>query len=159
MFKLNKIFLTITIVLTGLFGCNEIEINTKVAPNGKLTRLISVSGDSSGVGESGYPIPNDSSWTIKGEKNPDDPKKLLWTISKIYKNENELNEDFVKQDGVLFIDSKVEVDKKFRWIYTYYTYQETVQELGPILVFPDSASMLVYRAKRDTIDDIEKWLK
>jgi hypothetical protein len=154
---LNRLILTFAIFLIGFSGCKEINTSTRVGPNGHLTRIISVKGDSAGIGESGYPIPNDSTWTIEKELVPDDSTKMVWTFLKTYKNATDLNADFVQNDSVLHINSYVKFSKKFRWIYTYYSYQETIQELGPLLVFPDSTSMLVYQAKRDTIDDIERW--
>lgn len=150
----------VAVILLGfvlLGGCKKITVTTTVHPDGSLDRAVLVSGDSTGTGSSGFPIPADDSWLVTTTVDSTDSSKIWWSFTRHYENVSKLNADFGGHGEKLLITSTSEFNKKFRWFFTYYFFEETIQPLGPMFIFPDSAARFSYDAKRDSLEDIEKW--
>ena len=132
-----------TIILT-LSGCIEFyKIKTKVNTDGSLERSIIVKGDSSSIFKGKIKVPVDSSWNIstkwEHETQADSSvrKKYIYTASKVFTNYNELNQFLdVPKDTLGMARVETSLAKKFRWLFTYYTYTEKYYKSIPFNHYP-----------------------
>jgi hypothetical protein len=110
-------FVSITIlVLLIASGCKkDKKITTKINSDGSCVRTIVVNpvSDTS----SSFPVPTDKSWEARLEG---DTEKV-YVASKKFDDVNQMNNEY-KRAKKVGIDIKFE--KKFRWFFTYFSYQE-----------------------------------
>jgi hypothetical protein len=121
-----------------LSGCQEIQITTRIEPNGSLERIIVVEGDSSGV-EAGYPIPDDPSWSVEVVAGPEDEesKPFLHTYRKRFRSVRQLNREIAGTgEPELRITSRAELTRRYRWFSTILTYRERYEPYYPFRTIP-----------------------
>jgi hypothetical protein len=119
-------------------GCQEIQITTRIEPNGSLERIIIVEGDSSGV-EAGYPIPDDPSWSVEIVAGPEeeDSKPFLHTFRKRFRSVRALNREIAGTgEPELRITSRAELTRRYRWFSTILTYRERYEPYYPFRTLP-----------------------
>jgi hypothetical protein len=133
--KFYLIIAFLIILLTGN-GCRDYSTKTKINSDGSCERTVVVSGDSSdvaGVAALPFPIPIDSTWRIERKKDPESKDKFLYTAVKKFDDVNILNREYQKAGK---IGVSIKFEKKFRWFYTYYNYEETYKAYFPFRIIP-----------------------
>ena len=105
-------------------GCKKEKKTTTIINNdGSCVRTIAVNpvSDTSST----FPIPTDKSWDIHLEGDTD---KSFIAVKK-FDDVNRLNNEYrrAKKAGI-----DITFEKKFRWFFTYFSYQETYKPLLPI---------------------------
>jgi hypothetical protein len=128
---------------TLFWGCLEYEITTRVMPDGRMSRIIIVKGDSTDIFTGSFRVPADSSWTlatrheIRNHRDIKEEKVFVYEATKEFKSYNDLNAYFYNDTSFSDHTSvKVNLDKRFRWFYTYYVYTETYSMLFPFRSVP-----------------------
>ncbi|MBN2000552.1 hypothetical protein JW935_23590 [candidate division KSB1 bacterium] len=135
---MKKYYILAMCILCAICGCREISVTTTVNTDGSLERVVTT-GDSSGVANSVYPIPTDSSWTITYHETKDDSDNVekKYKAVKTFKNIAELNKYLeCKGDTIPRMGIKVDLNKKFRWFYTFFEYTETYKSFNQFHKLP-----------------------
>ena len=115
------------IVLLTMLGssCKTVNIKPILGSDASIVRQISVSGDSSGADETAYPFPQNGSWLMSRKRDDNDSTKYTYLISNNFSNIDELNAELDYRADSIKINAISQMDKKFRWFYTYYHYEES----------------------------------
>lgn len=148
-------------LLLSLFLCNsckKVTIKTILNWDTSFQRTISVSGDSTGADETAYPFPQDGSWNMLRHKEDD---SYTYVIQKDFSNVDELNKELAYREDTVQVNAFVKLDKKFRWFYTYYRYEETFFKIFPFTGadmqdFVTESELATYRAGKDSTDIEER---
>jgi hypothetical protein len=141
----------ITIFLFTGYSCNhEQRTTTKINSDGSCMRTIVVNpvSDTS----SSFPIPTDKSWEVRFEG---DTEKV-YVASKSFDDVNQMNNEY-RRLGKVGIDLKFE--KKFRWFFTYFSYQETYKPCLQIQRIPIRTFLTKEEYTRYENGDTSKALK
>ena len=113
-------------------GCKKIEIRTQVHEDGSLERIVTV--DSSAVNWCAYPVPRGGDWTV--EFNEDESGDTVYVARRLFRDAAELNGEFDRSaEDSLRINSRVELDVKFRWFTTRLIYRERFMLFSPFRHF------------------------
>jgi hypothetical protein len=166
--KRKTMFLgTAVLALIMIAGCKEFTITTRIFPDGSLERTVAVNGDSSSIVNTGYPVPLDSTWTVSQtfEQNKEKEGKLdtLFTIHKKFRRAADLNRELAMEgDTIPRVRVTVELKKRFRWFYTFYTFRETVHAFSPfkklsITDYLTENEMDMLFSEEDTLNIEEKY--
>jgi len=118
----------IVLVLLTVSGCKkDKKTTTKINSDGSCVRTVVINpvSDTS----SSFPIPTDISWEIRLEG---DTEKV-YIARKRFDDVNQMNNEY-KRPNKVGIDLKFE--KKFRWFFTYFIYQETYKPCFQIQRIP-----------------------
>jgi hypothetical protein len=111
------------ILLAALPGCKkDKKIITKISSDGSCVRTVAVTPPSDT--SASFPIPMDHSWDFRVEG---DTEKT-YVASKRFENVNQLNDEY-RRSGK--IGTEIKFEKKFRWFFTYFQYQETYKACFP----------------------------
>jgi hypothetical protein len=113
----------IAIFMFSGYSCNhEQKTTTIINSDGSCERTVFVKSveDTS----SSFPAPTDKSWNIRAEGD----SGKVYVASKRFDDVNKMNNDY-RDTNKVGIDIKFE--KKFRWFYTYFDYQETYKSYFP----------------------------
>ncbi len=130
----NHLFaINIAILLLISAGCKEYTTKTKINPDGSCERIVIVEGDTSNIAGLPFPIPTDKSWKIEKKRSEKDSTKVVYTAEKKFTDVNNLNIEYRNQSK---IGVKINFEKKFRWFYTYYEYEETYMSYFPFKLTP-----------------------
>ena len=112
-------------------GCKTITIRTILRSDDSLVRQITVAGDSTGIGDTGYPIRLHEPWSVSKVRDENDNNTYIYTISSSFSDIDELNEEIEYRGDSLQVNSSAELTKRFCWFYTFYRYQETFYAFSP----------------------------
>jgi hypothetical protein len=126
------LFIVLAIIVP---GCKkELKTRTKINSDGSCERIVFVkeATKSTDLNDVSFPFPTDTSWKIRFEKLEGDTQNS-YIAQKTFDNVNQLNTEYGKQ-GKIPIEIKFE--KKFRWFFTYFTYQETYKWFSPFQRIP-----------------------
>ncbi len=138
--KLQYLLLGFALLLILSTGCHDVEIVTRIFPNGSILRSISMPGDSTKIYDSAYPMPSDTSWQVTSKTRKRDSNDFVYTVTIYSRNASEINKDLLSlPDTVLYIRPVVKLEKRFRWFYTFFSYYETYKAHG--LQFSNSDSL------------------
>lgn len=130
----NHLFaINIAILLLISAGCKEYTTKTKINPDGSCERIVIVEGDTTNIAGLPFPIPVDKSWKIEKKKSEKDSYKVIYTAAKQFADVNDLNAEYRNQNK---IGVKINFEKKFRWFYTYFEYEETYKSFYPFKLTP-----------------------
>lgn len=146
--------------LLGSPGCLEQKVKTTVAADGSCERTITVSADSGRRPDTKLPLPVDTNWSVRWEKEDSLHKDgFAWTASRKYPSLTALAEDttLLLQPGKIQIT--IEADRAFRWFYTYIRYRETYHRFSPWNRVPPTAVMTADEIKRFTAGEENDTLK
>lgn len=116
-------------MMVSLSGCLDIFFKTEVHPNGQIDKTIVLEGDSTSILDNYVPAVKDNSWDSKWEDIEDDKKRL--TLTKSFKNFKEFNIVMNPDDSIPKIRMEAELNKKFRWFFSYIEYKETLLSINP----------------------------
>jgi len=129
----TNIFIKILIVLTVLFivGCGyKYEVKTVINSDGSCQRTLIVSSDNliDKFYEDNYPIPIDTTWNLvlETDTNENGDTVFVYKVTKFFESVNQLNQLYT-MDSIL--ERSVKLEKRFRWFYTFFDYQETYKKL------------------------------
>ena len=126
----NPFIAIITFVMLTASDCNhKYKTTTKINSDGSCERTVVVKSVSDTA--SSYPVPTDKSWEIRVER--DSVKEEVFFASKRFDDVNQMNNEYKRAEKV-GIDLKFE--KKFRWFFTYFSYQETYKPCFQIQRIP-----------------------
>jgi len=110
-------------------GCKDIETTTEIYADGSCKRTVVIQGDSSAVFESAYPVPTDSTWTIETI----DTSKFTYIASKKFDKVADLDKELnYCRDKTTELTIIPELNKKFRWFYTIFSYKETYKTFNKL---------------------------
>ncbi len=123
--------------LAMLMSCKDIQVTTRVYPDGSCQRTIACTADSGHVPQNAYPIPQDSTWQSGFIRHFKDSTKKAYQAVKRFSSVTELHDFYQTQrDSVLAFHCQIKLDKKFRWFYTYLTFRETWQAYNQLKRIP-----------------------
>lgn len=123
-------------------------------PDGRILRTVVVKGDSTDIFSGSFLVPSDSSWAIstrlesRSEKDVGESKVFVYEAKKEFRDFRELNREFFSDSSITdHIAIRVNLEKKFRWIYHHYVYTETYYKLFPFHSEPVSDYLTDYELK------------
>ncbi|NJD21124.1 MAG: hypothetical protein FIA82_00420 [Melioribacter sp.] len=132
-----KYYLTLlTFVLSMILsfsGCREYKTTTKINSDGSCDRTVIVKDKTVLPDSIVFPIPADKSWKIERTKAKDDSTQTIYKATKHFDDVNSINNEYLDKSK---IGIRTNLDKKFRWFYTYFTYEETYQSFFPFKKIP-----------------------
>lgn len=140
-----KSFFVIFVLLL-MNSCYDYIITTKVNADGSIDRIIKVKvlkSDSGSFDEGSIIVPSDSSWEITRDweytesEEGDSVKKYVLTARKHFESFEDLNKE-LNQDTSDFshVKNKVNLEKRFRWFFTYFKFSETFHRYFPFNYYP-----------------------
>lgn len=150
------IYSMIILALISFGGCNEsYKSTTKINNDGSCEKIITVRADSSYIFSSFFPIPTDKSWDPQFKILEKDTQKVF-VVHKTFDDVNKINDEYKNKDkaGV-----EVKFEKKFRWFFTYFSYQETYKAYSPFNKIPLSSYLTKKEFARYEKGDTSKTLK
>ena len=131
--KTNKLIIGLIVLISMLFSaCVDIEVTTVLNSDGSLDRIVEVNSSSELKDYANLPFPIDSSWQIsyKLDTTAKD-KKHNYIFKKHYSSVDEMNNDYQNiANSLSKFNRKVKIENKFRWFYTYITYEEKYEKLA-----------------------------
>ena len=153
----NHLFaINIAILLLISAGCKEYTTKTKINPDGSCERIVIVEGDTASIVDLPFPIPTDKSWKIEKKKSEKDSYKVVYSAEKRFADVNDLNAEYRNQSK---IGVKINFEKKFRWFYTYYEYEETYKSYFPYKMIPLNEYLTAEEYQKFLDGDTTKILK
>lgn len=125
-----KAFLLLITAAILAAGCREINVSTKINSDGSVVRSIKIYSDDADARNHLFPYVIDSSWTESKQENAKENKDLF-TYTKQYNGFEDYNTEF-KNAG----NSSSFIQKKFRFFYTYYRFQENYKSYNEFNLIP-----------------------
>jgi len=124
-----SLLLTISFMLS---SCREVNVKTKVNSDGSFSRIITVSGDSSGVVRMDFPYPIDSTWITEMSRDTIDSTQFIRTYTRHYRNDDLLQQEIKNDTGWWRkIERSIEISKRFRFFYSFVSYKEIYKAANP----------------------------
>jgi hypothetical protein len=123
----------IAVAVLNFAGCNEdYKSTTKINTDGSCERIILVKADSAFIHNGFFHVPADKSWDPQLKSAGKDTQKVF-IVKKSFNNVNDINDEYKKRNkaGV-----EINFEKKFRWFFTYYSYNETYKAYNPFNRIP-----------------------
>jgi len=114
-------------------GCREYKTSTRINSDGSCERTVTVKDNAVEPDSIIFPIPTDNSWKIERTKAKDDTTQIIYSATKHFDDVNSVNNEYKNKDK---IGLSVNLDKKFRWFYTYFDYEEVYQSYFPFKKIP-----------------------
>jgi hypothetical protein len=117
----------IVTLAAALSGCLEIETTTRVHTDGRLTRTVIVSGDTSDFSKIRMSMFGlDSGWTVLSDSMQHEKERKL-TLQREFDGAESASRALagipMEKQGI-----SIRLDKRFRWFTTLYRYEETWQK-------------------------------
>ena len=128
--KRSSIFgMLLLVVLSG--GCNNTyTVKTKINPDGSFEKTIVCEGDSLGIYKLPLPFVFKDGWKIDTRKETDKQTKFITTAQKTYASIEELQAEAARGSDSAKLAIVSRIEKRFRWFFTYYTYEEKIPAFG-----------------------------
>jgi len=127
--RISMIGLLLLVLLSG--GCNtKYSVKTRIHPDGSFEKTIVCEGDSLGIYELSLPFDLSDGWNMEIRRKTDGSDGFITTATKRYPSLEDLQKEYARglDSSKLRIVSSIE--KRFRWFFTYYTYEETIPAFG-----------------------------
>lgn len=150
------------VILTAAFllpGCLEQETTTTIHPDGTCERVIVIRDDGPVFPRGIFPIAVDSSWDTACVRVRDSQNNYRWTLTKRFPSYEDLAREYAGVGDTGKIHVKVRVEKRFRWFYTYFEYEETYARFSRYNLIPPSAVLNEDEILRYTYGDTSRALK
>ena len=129
------------VLLSG--SCLDYTVTTSVNRDGSIHRMYEVRGDSTGVFGGSLLIPSGKDWKISHEytyKDREDSlsekSQYVYKASKTFSTAKELNDWITRDTSRFTIKPKVDLNRRFRWFFTYFDYTETYPMTFPFKNIP-----------------------
>jgi hypothetical protein len=136
----NLCFLAV-LFLSG--SCLDFTVKTSVNRDGTIYRQYAVRGDSADVFNGSLMVPSGDRWQIDhvyDHKEKDDStsekSQYVYTASRKFENVTELNDWLDSDTSSGTVKVKINLEKRFRWFYTYYDYKEVFPMSFPFVKLP-----------------------
>ena len=123
-------------------GClDTYDVTTVVSADGTCERVITLKRDSRKLPSGAFPVPVDSSWTCAWSETTkatttggpgSGRREYIYSAKKRFSDFEELSREYPPQRDPANLSIRVRVEKKFRWFYTYYVYDETYERFDPL---------------------------
>ncbi len=127
-----KSSLILAILMFILPGCLNIQFITDVHRDGSISQMIVFEGDSTEITKARFALMNEPDW--KKEWTRIDKEKSKLVVTKEFRSVKELNASMNPADtSLLLIRVNSTLDKKFRWFFTRFTFEETIQRANPFI--------------------------
>ncbi len=127
-----KTSLILAILFLAMPGCLTIWFTTDVHPDGSIGKNIVFEGDSAEIVDVQLALIKSGDWKKEWSKIEKDKWKM--TISKEFKSVNDLNSITNPPDSnLLGIRINSTLQRKFRWFFTRYIYEETILMANPFI--------------------------
>lgn len=127
----------LVVFLIFLCSCKEITIRTHIFRDGSCQRTVEVKSESKDVSGSGFPIPTDASWQIETERDKKDTTLFIYRATKKFAGFTDLISEYeYKKDTTLQVHLDIQIEKRFRWFYTFFDYQEIYRAYNPYALVP-----------------------
>ncbi|MBN2414706.1 hypothetical protein JXO52_02640 [bacterium] len=134
---MKKLYLSAALLLLLAAGCKEITTETTICRDGSCLRTVTIRQGGSESETAAYPFPSDSSWRITVVPDSTDKDKVISRAERLFPDVAALREWYAARDtGDVRISISVDLEKKFRWFYTYFVYRETWNRLNPFPPVP-----------------------
>jgi hypothetical protein len=114
-------------------GCLEVETTSYVHPDGRIERVVVVSGDSGEVAGGEFLVPVDSSWSLVRETTTG--QRVVLTFRKTFDSDTDLGRSLAGERGKT-LPITLRLERRFRWFMTEYRYEETCGRLAPFDLVP-----------------------
>jgi len=153
-------------LLLTMLGCKkEYKTITKINPDGTCERTLIVTTGSQNTDNSILPLPYDSTWQQKWVKDSASDGDYILTAKKSFKTYDDLSMLYNGINKPSMMKVNLKIDKKFRWFFTYYYYDEKYNMFNlfnkvPISNYLTQKELNSYIAgeKEDSINTkINKW--
>jgi hypothetical protein len=117
-----------------LQGCDEKNyfITTIVSIEGAIDRMVEWRGVSDSSKWAQLPIPVDSTWHVSFKPATKGDSISVLSVSKHFASFDELTLEYARHKDPAKVHVRVNVDRRFRWFYTYYDYAETYADPHPL---------------------------
>jgi hypothetical protein len=107
-------------------GCNDYAVKTTIHRDGSFERTIICDGDSLGLYSLHLPYVFSDSWNVEIRRKEQTEKSFVTTAKKLYANNDELMAEFARGKDSAKLQISSQIEKRFRWFFTYYDYKETL---------------------------------
>jgi hypothetical protein len=107
-------------------GCNDFTVKTTIHRDGSFERTIICDGDSLGLYSLHLPYVFSDGWNIEIRRKEHAEKSFVTTAKKTYANNEELMAEFARGKDSSKLQISSQIEKRFRWFFTYYDYKETL---------------------------------
>jgi len=166
--KKIRVIVYCAIIAFTIIGCNKsIDVTTKVYPDGSCDRIMTIEGDTGKISSKDFPFSIDHNWdtilTFKqkiNEKNDTSYRHEL-IASKHFESIEELNKAIQNdQSEYKHLYRSVNLERKFRWFYTFLSYHEKYDKLIqfdkiPITDYLTDMEIDIYRfVNADKVDSL-----
>ena len=119
------ITLAILPLLLIMLGCKkEYKTITKINPDGTCERTFIVTTGAQNTNKSVLPLPYDSTWKPYWVQDTASKGDYILTAKKYFKSYDELTGLYERINNPNLIKVNLKIEKRFRWFYTYYNYDE-----------------------------------
>jgi hypothetical protein len=153
--------------LAMLLSCKDIQVTTRIFPDGSCQRTVACTADSGRVPGNAYPIPRDSTWQSSFVRHFKDSTKTAYQAVKTFRTVAELNDYYqAENDSAFAFHCQIRLEKRFRWFYSYLTFRETWQAYNLFDKVPvtDYVSLQDLREKHNDADEeqnnkLDQWEK
>ncbi len=129
MIKTFKHLLLLVLLVLILPGCLDIYFTTEIKTNGDIVKTVVLEGDSTEIIGSYLPIISNESWEREWIWIDKDKSKLV--LKKTFKNDRLASKDLNPSDSLPRFRIEPELDRKFRWFFTYFEYKDIVLANNP----------------------------
>lgn len=107
-------------------GCNEFTVKTTIHRDGSFERTIICEGDSLGLYKLHLPYVFTDGWSVEIRRKESGEKNFITTAKKLYASNDELMAEFARGRDSAKLQIASRIEKRFRWFFTYYDYEETL---------------------------------
>ncbi len=158
----KMISLVVLSLLLWTAGCREIKTTTTVYEDGRIERKITIEGDADKIQESAFPIPVDSTWSVQRSPQAEDSSKTVTTYSRRFSGIAELQACYNSHaKPALRAKVDVEIERNFRWFFTYWHYRETyraynIHVLKPVSDYLSADELRLWISKPDSSSEVDK---
>jgi hypothetical protein len=132
----SLIIITMICILASCANKNYVN-TTEIYKDGSCLSTMSLKGDSSILTEQVFPVLIDSSWKKTIEKVNNGDNSFLVKVNKKFENVNDINKETINDSSAWSkLNHSFKLDKKFRWFYSYLSYEETYKKMNPYNLIP-----------------------
>ncbi len=136
--KILMTFIILPIAFT-IFGCKkDYKTITKINPDGSCERTFIVTTGSKNTDVTVLPLPYDSTWQTKWVKDTSSSGDYILTAKKYFDSYTDLCNLYDRNNKPDMMKVNLKIEKKFRWFFTFYKYDEKYNKFNLFNIVPVS---------------------